>query len=160
MGGVWMRNRRGQLAGLLFPLAALVLVGVSLFTFVSFNGKFSEDSEGRDNMLSSIAFYENYIIKDSGIIGRDVILSRELPMTDVELKGKFQEFAVKRDFGIVDIENYFDKIERGEFEFKHSGNGYLFEIKNLDLRVERGANSFSRNLSFQIIFDFDGKVLS
>ena len=154
-----MRNKHGQLAGLLFPLIALVLVGASLFAFVSFNDKFSADSEGRSDILSSIAFYENYIIKESEIIGGDVILSDGLLMTDVGLKSRFQEFALKRNLGIIGIENYFDKINDGKFDFKHEDEGYLFEIKNLSLTADNRANSFSRNLSFQIAVDSSGSIL-
>ncbi len=155
-----MRSRRGQLAGLLFPLIALVLVGVSLFTFISFNDRFADSSEGMSNILSSIAFYENYIIKESELIVKDVILSGGLIMTDFGLKSRFQEFAEKRNLGIVGTEDYFDKIKRGDFIFKHDGNKYLFEIKDLNLKADGGANSFSRNLSLMIEFDFNGNILN
>ena len=152
-------NKRGQVSWLFIPIA-MALIGFSLFSFVSFNDKFAGDSEGRDEMLVNIDFYEKHAVSESLIIAKSAIVSGGLIMTDAGLKARFQEIAEKKNLGIIGTKDYFDKIKNGEFDFKHNGREYLLEIKNLSLKAEKGANNFYRNLNFKIEFDFSGNVLN
>ena len=152
-------HRKAQVNWLFIPIA-LALMAFSLFSFVSFNGKFTEGSEGRDEMLTKIDFFERYAIRESSIIVKEVVLSGGLIMTDAGLKSRFQEIAEKKNLGIKEAQGYFEKIKAGEFVFKHEGKEYLLEIKDLSFKAESGVNSFSRNSSFQIKLDFSGNALT
>ncbi len=153
------RNKRGDVAMILLFVVTLALVVIALFFMASFNSNFARDSEGRNDMMSLIKFYESYAVHDVESAVKETVVSGGLIMADAGLKSRFQEKANK-EFTINGLENYFGKIKRGEFEFKHDNAGYLFEMNNLSFAVDSGANSFERKLDFRIKFNSDGDVIN
>ena len=154
-----LRNRRGDVSTILLFVVTITLVVVALFFMASFNINFVKDSEGRNDVLSLIKFYESYSVHDVERAAKETVVSGGLIMTDAGLKSRFQEKA-NREFTILGLENYFGKIKRGEFDFEHDNAGYLFEMKNLSFVADSGANSFSRKLDFRIRFNSDGDVIN
>lgn len=152
-------NRRGDLPTLLLIVAALVLYGATLFSFVSFNDNFEKGSEGRARILSDIAFYEDYIIAETGIIAREIISEAGAIRSDEGLREKFRELASKRNSEIKGMENYFGKILRREFSFSRDADKYTFEMMNLNLEASAGADYIKRNVNFRIEFDYSGDVI-
>ncbi len=151
-------NRKGDIPTILLFIVCLVLVVAALFSFASFKGGFVKDSEGRNELLSRTEFYEDYVIKESRSIGREVI--RDLvrgEFNDVDLEKKFRETALEKNFGIRGLENYYGKLLRGEFDFVYDGERFRFEMKDLFIEAENGANKFRRNFGFGIEFDEKGE---
>lgn len=141
-------NKRGDLPTVLLFFVSITLMGIALFSFISFNDRFATDSQGRDTMLNSIRFFEKYLIEESRIIGRE-----SMQNGNSDLKEKFRELAEKRDLRIVETREYFDKIKNGDFSFKLEGDKYVLEIRDLSLKAESGSNSFERKLDIRLEFD-------
>ena len=152
-------NRRGDLPTLLLIIVALTLYTATLFSFISFNGNFVEGSEGRADMLSDIAFYENYITAQTKVIAKEIIGEAGQIKDNEGLKEKFKEVAKKKNLNLEGMENYYGKILRGKFDFSRDNDKYWFEIKNLSLTAKRGANSIERKINLRIEFDYSGDVI-
>ncbi len=133
-------NRKGDVPTILLFFVLLALAGIALFSFAGFSERFASDSEGRSRMLSDIAFYEQYLDKKIEMIGKEAIGKGGS-------KEEFQELARKNDLRIEGMNNFYDKIARGEFKFEKKGNKYEFEIINLKLRASAGANYIERGLN-------------
>ena len=152
-------NRRGDLPTILLSIVALTLYTATLFSFISFNGNFVEGSEGRADMLSDIAFYENYITAQTKVIAKEIIGEAGQIKDNEGLKEKFKEVAKKKNLNLEGMENYYGKILRGKFDFSRDNDKYWFEIKNLSLTAKRGANSIERKINLRIEFDYSGDVI-
>lgn len=153
-------NRRGDIPMILLFVIALVLVVVSLLSFASFEKRFAENSEGRSEILEEIGFYEDYIVRESGVIGKEIISKGGLLLSDEGLKESFKEILRNRGFEIRGLESYYGKILRWEkVSFIRDNDKYIFEMRDLRLEVSRGANKMSRNLNFRIEFDDKGEII-
>ena len=152
-------NKRGDVPTILLFVAALFLYGATLFSFISFNDSFAEDSGERGQLISDISFYEDYVISKIKSSAFNVISEAGLLKTDSELKKRFQEINERENYGISGMENYYGKILRGEFDFKRDEDKYWFEMKNLSLKATRGANSIERNIDLRMEFDYSGDVI-
>src|SRR3989338_1696933 len=157
-GGAVRMDRRGDIPTILLLIVCLALVVVALFSFAGFKGGFVKDSEGRNELLSRIEFYEDYVVKESRSIGGDVIRDLIDKGFDENLKEKFREIALERNLGILGLENYYGKILRGEFEFVYDGKRFRFGMKELFIEAENGANKVRRNFGFGIEFDKNGDI--
>ncbi len=153
-------NKRGDLPTILLFVAALVLYSAALFSFISFNDNFAENSEERGEIISNINFYESYIFAQIKLIAEEIISEGGLIRENIGLKDRFKEIASERNLEIQDMENYYGKIIRGEFDFARDANKYWFEIRDLKLRAERGASFIERTVSYKIDFDYSGDVLT
>lgn len=152
-------NRRGDLPTLLLIIIALTLYTAALFSFISFNDNFVEGSEGRADMLSDIAFYEDYITAQTNVIAREIIGEAGQIKDNEGLKEKFKETANQKNLNLEGMENYYGKILRGEFDFSRNNDKYWFEIKDLNLLAKRGANSIERKINLRIEFDYSGDII-
>ena len=150
-------NRKGQVPTILLLVMALVLVISALSIFVSFGGNFDSRSSEISNILANADFYQRYLISESEIAIKEVA-SEKLYLNEEDLKMRFREIMKKKDFGIFELRHYFDKMEKGEFSFKKEGDKYRFEINNVSVYSESGANRYERNFGFEIEVDADGKV--
>jgi len=158
-GGAVRMNRKGDIPTILLFIVCLALVVIALFSFASFKGGFVKDSEGRNELLSRIEFYEDYVVKKSTSIGGGVIRDLvSVEFNDANLEKKFKEIALERNFGILGLENYYGKILRGEFYFVYDGKRFRFEMKDLFIEAENGANKVRRNFGFGIEFDKNGEI--
>ena len=144
-------NKRGDTPTILLFVITLILVGIALFSFANFKGTFAGDSEGRSIMLSSVDFYEKYTVKESEIIGGEVIKNNGG-------KEEFQEIAKKKYLGIEGTEEFFARINSGDFKFEQEGENYIFEMKDLRVSASAGASFIRRNMEIKILFDKNGDV--
>jgi len=152
-------NRRGDIPMILLFVIALVLVVISLLSFASFKMRFVDNSEGRSEILKEIGFYEDYITRESGIIGKEIISKGGLLLSDEGLKERFKEILKNRGFEIKGLDNYYGKILRWEkVSFVRDSDKYIFEMRDLRLEASRGANKMSRNFGFKIEFDGKGEI--
>ncbi len=152
-------NRKGDLPTFMLFLVALILSVSALFSFVSFDDSFNENSDERNQILEEISFYEKYVVEDVKIISNNVIEQRKV-IEQSKLKEIFQEEFKKRNYKISGLENYYGKILRGEFEFHRNENKYWFEINDIGLRRDSGASFIERKVNFRIDFDYNGDVIS
>jgi len=150
-------DKKGDAPTFFLILVALLLVIVALFAFLSFDGNLQGKSSKISEILSDVGFFENYIVKESEIIGREVII-KEVDGEEA-LKAEFIKEFQKRNLGIIGLENYYGKIIRGEFDFIENKEGFRFEMKDLFIESLRGANKMKRILGFRIEFDKKGKVV-
>ncbi len=152
-------NKKAHTPTILLFMATLVLIILALFTFASFEGKFATDSEGRSQILENIIFQEQYMIKKAENIGKRIASFVGPPIPNENIKETFRSMAKKEDLGIIELMEFFNKIENNDFEFKQINQEYFFEIKKLLLQSSSGANSIKRTLSFNITFDAEGNKL-
>lgn len=153
-------NTKGDTPMILLFVIALVLVVVSLFSFASFEKRFIDNSEGRSEILEDIGFYEDYIMRESGVIGKEIISKGGLLLSDEGLKESFKEILRNRDFEIKGLDNYYGKILRWEkVSFVRDNDKYIFEMRDLRLEASRGANKMNRNLNLRIEFDDKGEII-
>ena len=163
-------NRRGQLSMGIFIVIVVFSVVGSLATMVGFNGEFGKGSEGRNGILSDVSFYEDFVIKDVGSVGKKVLIELGLILpedfvgpkvlvNEEALKSKFQEILEEREIFVLGLENYFGKVGRGEFSFKQEGEEYVFVIDDLFVYSELGANKIKRNFGFKIVFGEDDLIV-
>lgn len=145
-------NKKGDTPTILLFIITLILVVIALFSFASFNGTFAGDSEGRSIMLSSVDFYEKYAIKESEIIGKEVIKNNGG-------KEEFQKIAKKRHLGIEGTEEFFARINSGNFKFEKDGENYIFEMKDLRVSASAGANWIKRKFDIRAEFDEKGNAV-
>ncbi len=150
-------DKKGDAPTFFLILVALLLVIVAWFAFLSFDGNLQNKSGKISEILSDIGFFENYIVKESEIIGREVII-KKISDEEEALKTDFIKEFEKRNLGISGIENYYGNITRGEFKFVHEGGEYRFEIRDLFIESSRGANKMKRIFGFSILFDFNGEI--
>jgi hypothetical protein len=137
-------NRRGDLPTMLLFVSALVLSILALFSFASFDDTFSEGSMDRSSMLSDVEFYQNYLIKESKIVGREIARMKGG-------EGEFKKLMLEKDFGIVGLEGFFERIKDDkEFEFIRVGEKYSFKMKNVVVVSERGVNRIERNFDIDV----------
>ncbi|MDO8508892.1 MAG: hypothetical protein Q7S27_04375 [Nanoarchaeota archaeon] len=153
-------NKRGDLSTALLFVAALVLYGFTLFSFVSFNGSFAEGSEERGGIVSDISFYEGYINAQTKAISGEIISEGGLIRESEGLKEKFREIALNKNLEIEGMENYFGKILRGEFEFNRDEEKYWFEMRGLKIKSQRGASFIERTINLRMEFDYSGDLIS
>jgi|SRR3989344_4023129 len=153
-----MINKKGDMPTILLFVITPILAILALFSFASFNGNFAKESSDRDKIINNIVFQQDYIIKESEIIGKKVLLSGGLIMTNEGLKKRFQEIAEKENPIILELNPFFEKIRKGDFEFYNEKANYILKIKDLPIKSESGANTLTRNLNFAITFDINGNT--
>lgn len=164
-------NKRAHTPTLLLFVTTIVLAVLALFIFASFKDKFKSNSEKESQILDNIVFYENYISQEIKITAKQTLIELGqiknkdfvgpiAPASESQLKEKFKEFMQKKNLKILELSLFFDKIEKGEFEFKQNSIGYVFEINSVQIQSSYGASTFKRNLNLKIQFDNEGNVLS
>ena len=163
-------NKRAHTPTLLLFMTTIVLAVLALFTFASFDDKFFSDSQGKSQILANIAFFQNYVTQEIKITAKQALSDLNLlpnedfagpiaPISEARLKEKFKELMQKKNLKILELNSFFDKIEKSEFSFNQNNEGYVFEINSLQLSSEHGAITFKRNLALQIQFNADGNVI-
>ena|SRR3989344_2911182 len=149
-------NRKGHTPTLLLFVTALILIVFALFSFASFNGKFEGGSGSVSKTISDVVFFENYMVKESKIVGEGIISK-----IDDKSKGKFAELIISRSYPVSETKDFYDKITKGDFkfEFDNGWKKYLFEMKGIVIESSEGANKFRRVVDINIEFDGAGKVI-
>lgn len=164
-------NRKGDTPTILLFVVTIVLVLAALFYFATFKGGFAEASESVSGVLNDVAFYQNYLIKQSEIMGKqsleglrtiveDGFVGPVLPLSEEELRKKFKEIAERKNLNIMGVENFYVKVrDWNGVSFKFEDGGYVFEMKNLLIYSIDGGNKIRRTFSFIVEFDDVGKVV-
>jgi|SRR3989344_5414568 len=147
-------NRKGHTPTLLLFVTALILIVFALFSFASFNGKFEGGSGSVSKTISDVVFFENYMVKESKIVGEGIISK-----IDDKSKGKFAELIISRSYPVSETKDFYDKISKGNFKFETKEGGYIFEMNNVVIESSEGANKFRRVININLEFDGAGKVV-
>jgi hypothetical protein len=148
-----MNNKRGHIATTLLFFGALVLVAVTLFSFVSFSDDIDDVGKEFED-LSKAGFSEDYVryLFDDMVkkANEDIDLdpSVENENFEDEFMKSFEKIALERnlDDGISDV--LFDKIEKGEYDV----NLERVEIKGLEFVIEAGNHVVRRKVDLKFIF--------
>ena len=106
---------------------------------------------GFAQMIQDLNISKQGLIKESEIIGGEVIKNNGG-------KEEFQEIAKKKYLGIEGTEEFFARINSGDFKFKQEGENYIFEMKYLRVSASAAANFIRRNIEIRILFDKGGNV--
>lgn len=161
-----MRNK-GQIDIGIWIGIAIALFLMASFNMVAFKQTYAQDSQGKSEVLNNIVFYEQYLLKESEIVGRESLIQLGLvlpegfigpvlPVSEDELKETFKGKMKEKDLGIKGLEDYFSKIREGNFAFYKEGDKFVFEILDVTIKAEKGANSFNRKKNFRLEFDAEG----
>lgn len=153
-------NRKGDVATIMIVVVAFIFIIASLLIFLDFKAKF-EKMQGLDEIMREAEFGEKYIISEAGLIGRETILDRnEECQGEGDLSYKFKCNGKLRDLDISLAGNFFAKVENYEFSFVKNNDGiYIFNMKGVKMKSERGSNSIIRNFDLEMKFDAMGEVL-
>ena len=136
-------NKRGDTPTILLFVIALTLVVTALSVFASFKGDYLKEYEDRNSLLTTVSFYQNYFTKQIEIVGKETVKNGGR-------KEEFQKLMKQKDLGIVEFRSFFDRIDKGEFDFRNEEKEYLFEMKDYVIFSEKGANSYKRNLDLKV----------
>jgi hypothetical protein len=148
-------NRRGQMEELVLFSLFIALILVAGFSITSFGGRFSNGSAEVNEVLSNVAFYQEYIIKESEIVGGQVIRNGG------DLHGGFQRLTAERNLGISGLENYYGRVLRWEdVLFEVEDDKFVFVMKELNIDLENEGNRYKRTFVFQLEFDLQGELVS
>jgi len=167
-----MRNRKGQLSIILLFVVALALVGMTLFTFVSFKGDFDLTSTELSDLVVDLEFKYQYVLSEAELISQSAITSKVIErIEEVETpyesevdnpKNKYVIIASEREKARVEGSyNFFKKARDRDFEFEFNDvdNKYVLSIENLFVKSESGESSITRNFDLFMEFDSNGNVL-
>jgi len=132
-------NKRGDIPTALIIPVAFALVFFVIFTFLSLNGTF--ENSGRD---ISGAIAESSIYEQNVQVVAIEIFHETINSGSGELKKKYQEISQARDMQIEEEGNFFGKIRTGDFSIQEKDGKYIFEVKGLFVKSEKGYNKMTR----------------
>jgi len=156
-------NKRGDIATLLLPLVALAFSLMALFSFLSFDKSFENNSREINEMMNEADFAKQYVLKMAELILRDSINCNSNVYGDIckeQMRERIMAIASKRDLEYYGAGNFFGKIRTDDFLITEGEEGYIFDIKGVFVQSKRGDNNIRRD--FDIVFEFDssGKLIT
>ena len=138
-------NKKGDVPTILIFLVAVILSMMALYSFVSFNSDFSNQSVDLVSLTSDIELAEKYVQFKAESISNRVIDSET-----EDIKLKFQEIAKNENIGYEGSGNFFVKIEEGAFSFeKKSAETYHLSVKGVFIELQIGENVIRRNFDIE-----------
>jgi len=146
-------NRRGDFPTILLFFFTLLLIGISMFSFVSFAGDFNTGSQNIGKVVSDLVAANDFISAEVSYIGMKAIEKGG------DLKSNFMEIAGKRPFRVEGGGNLFVVISSGEFDFGIEEGEIVLEIQGVFVESSSGESSIRRDFDLRVIFDEDGSVL-
>ena len=127
-------NRRGIIENAALILVLVGIMFTTAFIFLGVDERSEEISADLRGMMEEVTFSSAYIRAEAESIAKNT-----------ESKEEFMVNAKERDRGIKGSEVFFDKVERGEFEF----DGVSFKMDDVNIVVERGYNKIVRKISLE-----------
>jgi hypothetical protein len=150
-----MPSKRAQIPIFMLLVVAIVLSVAALFVFTVSSGNFTQNSASNSEMVSRIAFGENYVVASAKLISEKTIASKAQ-----DLKGKFMEIAQERDLQISEAGNFFAKIRTGDFSFENKNGQYMLNMTNLFVQSDKGdMGNMKREFDLCMMFDANGKFV-
>lgn len=157
-------NRKGDVPTILLFLVAFIFSIMALFVMVSFSGEFSGKSNEYVLMMENYDFLENYVIKKSEMFvfeSINCVSETYGGLCNLELKGRLSGIAGNREFSVDGAEQFYRKLEQGDFILEMGGDGksYEFLLKEIILKRQVGDNKIERAFDLKLTFDLDGKLV-
>ena len=145
-------NKKGDVPPILLLVSALILIGVAIAFFVTFNKGFESSSGYLSNAIIHAQFNEGYVVKTIEIAGG-------IAVKEGANKDKLKERILERDFKVKGTEEFFEKIQKGEFSYSNVVGNYFFDMKNITVMYDTNNNFAWRTFDFRIIFNSAGDVI-
>jgi hypothetical protein len=124
-------DRKGNIAFLMLPVVALLACTLGIFSYLTLDDNFGENSANLASMASQVNVMQDYIESSAKLIARDYAVSG---MTADSLR----ESASRRDLHIEGEGNFFSKIQNGDFSVSKSGDTVLLEVKDVFIQARAG----------------------
>lgn len=122
-------NKRGQIPIIMLFVVALTLVIVTLMSFASFNRAFDDQSLKNSRLVISVNLGEGYIIETAKYAAKATAGSAK---PGENIRTAFSNFALSKNIGLEEAQNFFDKIGRNEFNFDKLADGsYSFKMTQI-----------------------------
>ena len=152
-------NRKAQIATSMLVIIALVLSCAALFAMVSFKGDFQTQSLEIDLMINNAKFINNYLVEQSQIFGKSLVIEcKDCSTEQILEKGK--TFDSERKIRFTNEGDFFAKLRNGEFKFeKQADNSYALKIENIHIQFESNYNKIERNFDICQTFNSNGDFI-
>lgn len=147
-----MLNKKGHIGTTLLVFGALILMVLTLFTFVSFD----DEVEARMDLFKEIhksGDFESKLLERGFkvfISGEILNLKNSLNFED-DFKKSFEKYAGKKR-GKLDT-NFYGKIVNGDYKFIEDKGNYTLILEDLFLKKETDKIVMKKNFGFVVEFD-------
>ncbi|PIN92995.1 hypothetical protein COU54_04555 [Candidatus Pacearchaeota archaeon CG10_big_fil_rev_8_21_14_0_10_31_24] len=147
-----MINKKGQIAMALLVAVFLVVSLVTLGAFVYFDKDIKVQSGELSQVIQEKEFVNDYVYWKAISIGKEVVKKGQSENRKVGIKD-YQEFAKDKNYGVKGAEDFFSKVENGEFIFEFEDGKYNFEMKKVRIVGDKGLNVISSNRDLKFSLD-------
>ncbi len=147
-----MLNKKGQLEAMIMFFGTLVLVGMVLFSFATFNDGAKIENKNLENLISEYQFKQKYtqiVFRD--MVEEAIIFANESDDFENEFKIGLKKFAKKRRN--PEISNLFAKIINEPLKLNKGEGIYSLIVEEVFVEFEKGKNSIERKFNLEIKFD-------
>jgi hypothetical protein len=142
-------NKRGHLATTMMFFGTFVLVGVGLFTFISFKEDFKNRGD-LEKTIEDFIYAQRFTEEVFKLMINDAV--KEVGSTgnfEDSFKEEFKKIAERRREEHKKIGNLFLKIIDGGSDLTKEGNMYVVEIKDVFVIVEKGNTVIRRDFDLK-----------
>jgi len=152
-----MLNKRGHIGTMMMFFGALILVGVALFSFVTFSDGTENEKINLNNLVSEFEFKQKYVV----IVFEDMV---EEAITEAKGKTNFEEefeislkqIAERRR--APEISNLFGKIINEPLELNEINGNYFLIVEGVFAEFEKEESNIRRKINFEIEFNENGII--
>lgn len=137
-------NKRGNIGTWLLFFIALILVGVALFSFSTFENGLSARKLYFSVLINQIDFataYNEYIFNE---IAREAFVGTD-DFDEEKFREEFERVAKERDLNDGIADNLFEKIEKGDYLV----NDREIVVRGVVVRAETSANYLKREFDLK-----------
>ena len=145
-------NKKGHVGTLLLFFGALVLVAAALFSFVSFKNDFDYRADELVILSNQIDFAQKYIEYVFEDMVDKTLANIDDNFDEDVFRANFERIAKERNLNDGVADDFYAKIERGEYEVDLEENKIV--IEDVKISAEAGENEISRE--FGLVFEFEG----
>lgn len=162
-----MLNRRGHVPTLMLFVVALALCVAAWFSFLTFNGDIREKAaslQSWNERVEAERVYAERVIE--GLVAgaaRDASEALAASVEDGEgYETRFDRFLQVRVARFSDVKNISGNalglMRTHSYLLKQDGEVYVFELKNIFLKIEDGGNSVVQRFDMRISFMPSGEI--
>lgn len=143
-------NNRANLAFILLPVVALIACTLGIFSYITLDDNFGQQSMNIAQMSSDVNIMQQYIDSSASLMIEDFIKGGFTPET-------LRQSALKRDLHIQGEGNFFSKIENGEFKIYRNGDLVILEVEGVFIQSRAGENLWKREWTMNVEAGINGE---
>ncbi len=159
-----MLSRRGHVPTLMLFVAALALCIAAWFSFLTFNGDIREKAaslQSWNERVEAERAYTEFVIE--GLVAgaaREASAASAEDREDYETRfDRFLQLRVARFSEAKNISgNALGLMRTHSYLLKPQGEGYVFELKGIFLKIEDGGNSVVQRFDMSVSFTPSGEI--